>query len=269
MFFSFLNGYSFHEHTKQGKPVHAVLLHCEPEHSSAGPAASAVTSTPMQVNSVFSLRASVTPDDYDWVGSPQPGVERVMLDRIGAEKARATSIVRYAPGSHFPPHSHPGGEEILVLSGTFSEGEAHYPAGWYLRSPPGSSHQPFSDPGATIFVKLWQMPASETRSVRIDTRAQSAWQPLGEREICPLFSGPAEQVCLQRLPAGMALFPESVPGAELLVLAGTVLESQTRYETGSWLRLPRGHHPDLVAGPQGACFYLKTGHLPATLQETR
>jgi anti-sigma factor ChrR (cupin superfamily) len=48
----------------------------------------------MQVNSDFSLRASVTPDEYHWVSSPQAGVERVMLDRIGAEKARATSIVR-------------------------------------------------------------------------------------------------------------------------------------------------------------------------------
>jgi anti-sigma factor ChrR (cupin superfamily) len=223
----------------------------------------------MLINSDFSLRACVTPGDYHWVSSPQPGVERVMLDRLGGEKARATSIVRYAPGSHFPPHSHPGGEEILVLSGTFSEGDTDYPAGWYLRNPPGSSHQPSSEPGATLFVKLWQMPAGETRSVRIDTGARSAWQPLGERVVCPLFSDPAEQVCLQRLPAGTALFPEPVPGAELLVLDGTLLEGETRYQAGSWLRLPMGQYPDLIAGPQGATLYLKTGHLPATEKETR
>lgn len=185
-----------------------------------------------------------------------------MLDRLGGEKARATSIVRYAPDSHFPPHSHPGGEEILVLSGTFSAGDEHYPAGWYLRNPPGSSHQPYSDPGATIFVKLWQMPAGEARQVRIDTRAPSAWQQLGEREVCPLFSDPAEQVCLQRLKPGTALFPAPVPSAELLVLAGALVEGETRYECGSWLRLPQGHYPQITAGPQGATLYLKTGHLP-------
>ena len=216
----------------------------------------------MLVNPDFSSRASLPPDDYQWVASPQAGVERVMLDRLGGEKARATSLVRYAPGSQFPAHSHPGGEEILVLSGTFSEGDQHYPAGCYLRSPPGSSHQPYSDEGATIFVKLWQMPAGETRRVRLDTRVPSAWQRLGERELCPLFSDPAEQVCLLRLPAGEPLLTEPVPSAELLVLAGSVLDGQSGYECGSWLRLPQGRYPDLVAGAQGATLYLKTGHLP-------
>src|SRR3546814_4407076 len=97
----------------------------------------------MFINADFSLRAVVASHQYQWVASPQAGVERVMLDRLGGEQARATSIVRYAPSSRFPRHQHPGGEEILVLSGTFSEGNNHYPAGWYMRNPPGSSHQPF------------------------------------------------------------------------------------------------------------------------------
>lgn len=67
----------------------------------------------MRLNADFSRRAIVTPEQYQWVASPQSGVERVMLDRVGEEKARATSIVRYAPGSWFPQHPHPGGEEIL------------------------------------------------------------------------------------------------------------------------------------------------------------
>ena len=83
----------------------------------------------MLINADFSCRAALTAEQHQWIKSPQNGVERVMLDRVGAEKARATSLVRYAPNSHFPHHQHPGGEEILVLSGTFSANDKHYPAG--------------------------------------------------------------------------------------------------------------------------------------------
>lgn len=51
----------------------------------------------MQLNADFSERVVVRPEDYSWVDSPMPGVERMMLDRIGDEVARATSLVRYAP----------------------------------------------------------------------------------------------------------------------------------------------------------------------------
>ncbi|WP_116384260.1 cupin domain-containing protein [Cupriavidus taiwanensis] len=215
----------------------------------------------MLVNADFSLRAVVTPRQYHWTPSPQPGVERVMLDRLGGEKARATSVVRYAPNSCFPRHPHPGGEEILVLSGTFSEGQAHYPAGWYLRSPPGSSHQPSSGEGAVIFVKLWQMQPSESQLVRIDTRDESRWTVRNGRESCLLFADDIEHVSLERVPAGASVFNGHVEGVELLVLGGGLRERGQEYERGSWLRLPPGTYPDLVADVFGACVYLKTGHL--------
>lgn len=222
----------------------------------------------MLINADFSRRAIVAPHQYQWVASPQGGVERVMLDRVGAEKARATSIVRYAPDSYFPRHLHPGGEEILVLSGTFSEGDEHYPAGWYLRNPPGSSHQPFSKEGAVIFVKLCQMPPHEQRRVRIDTRDPSSWQRQGGCEVCPLFSDDTEQVCLQRLAPGDALFADPVDGAELLVLAGDVVAGDQSFERGSWIRLPEGEYPEIAVGAQGATVYLKTGHLADVAMET-
>jgi anti-sigma factor ChrR (cupin superfamily) len=216
----------------------------------------------MRINADFSRPALVTPDQHQWVPSPQQGVDRIMLDRIGEEKARATSIVRYAPNSNFPVHSHPGGEEVLVLSGTFSEGDTHYPAGWYLRNPPGSSHQPGSAEGTVIFVKLWQMLPSQTRSVRIDTGQASAWQRSGDREICPLYNDDHETVSLQRLASGQALFCAAVPGAELLLLAGSLVQNGQAYPNGSWLRLPPGNHADILAGPDGATVYLKTGQHP-------
>lgn len=219
----------------------------------------------MLVNADFSRAVLVTPHRYDWVASPQPGVERVMLDRIGAEQARATSIVRYAPDSLFPRHAHPGGEEILVLSGTFSDEHGDFPEGWYLRNPPGSAHQPASRDGALIFVKLRQMAPGDDRLVRIDTRAPASWQARGDRAVCPLFAGHGEQVCLQRVGPQAAIFGtmpgDAASGAELLVLEGALLFDGQACPRGSWIRLPAGANPALLAGPAGATFYLKTGHL--------
>ena len=74
----------------------------------------------MELNADFTKRAVVHGAAIPWQASPMPvGVERRMLDRIGDEVARATSIVRYAPKSQFSPHTHGGGEEFLVLGWGF------------------------------------------------------------------------------------------------------------------------------------------------------
>ena len=209
----------------------------------------------MLINADFSQPASLKLEQQEWVASPQGGVKRMMLDRIGAEKARATSLVRYAPESYFPHHEHPGGEEILVLEGTFSADDTHYPKGWYLRNPPGSGHRPYSDEGALIFVKLRQMPESETRYAAIDTNDASYWQTVNGREVCKLFSGDYEQVSLQRIKAGEPVFSDSlavdnvssadaaaniVGGVEILVIEGTLVAAENQYRPQSWIRLPAG-----------------------------
>lgn len=215
----------------------------------------------MLVNADFSQRAVSLPAEQHWVNSPQQGVERIMLDRLGDEKTRATSIVRYAPESYFPHHQHPGGEEILVLSGVFSDGDDHYPTGWYIRNPPSSGHQPYSREGAIIFVKLWQMSPDEDQHVRIDTNDADNWQRQGDREVCPLFADEREQVSLERWQAGTALTIENVKGAEILVVAGELNDGEVTYPTNSWLRYPLGANIELTAGLEGATVYLKTGHL--------
>jgi anti-sigma factor ChrR (cupin superfamily) len=70
----------------------------------------------MKINADFSKFACVHTVDQEWLASPMAGVDRKPLDRVGIEVARATSIVRYAPQSHFSPHIHSGGEEFIVLS---------------------------------------------------------------------------------------------------------------------------------------------------------
>lgn len=107
------------------------------------------------INSDFEQRIVIQPNDYRWVESPIKGVMRMMLDRIGDEKARATSIVRYEPFSEFSSHIHTSGEEFLVLNGIFSYEHRSYKIGRYARNPIGSSHTPkIGKEGATIFVNL-------------------------------------------------------------------------------------------------------------------
>src|SRR5271170_573716 len=122
----------------------------------------------MELNADFTRRAIVHAARLDWMTSPIAGVDRRMLDRIGEEVARATSIVRYAPGSRFSPHMHGGGEEFLVLEGVFQDEHGEFPADYYIRNPPTSSHTPRSTLGCTIFVKLWQFDPDDRTHVRID-----------------------------------------------------------------------------------------------------
>ncbi|MCL6239918.1 cupin domain-containing protein [Acinetobacter sp. ANC 7086] len=124
----------------------------------------------MHLHADFSKPIIITPQDYHWVKSPGGQVNRMMLDRIGAEKARATSVVEFSPQTPFTEHTHPLGEEVLVLTGTFTENEdQHYLAGWYMRNPHQSSHRVSSEMGCQIFVKLIQMTEHEVTPTRINT----------------------------------------------------------------------------------------------------
>lgn len=70
-----------------------------------------------------------------WIASPHVGVWRKPLARGDAERGHATSLVKFNPGTSFKEHDHPLGEEILVLSGTFSDHTGDYHAGSYFRNP--------------------------------------------------------------------------------------------------------------------------------------
>lgn len=216
----------------------------------------------MLINADFSQAACVVPDQHCWVASPQSGVARVMLDRVGDEVARATSLVRYAPASVFPPHTHGAGEEILVLSGTFSDESGDFGAGWYVRNPPGSRHQPLSREGALIFVKLRQMPADEAQTVRVDSNRAQAWQCDSDGvAVCPLFASAYEQVCLRRLPRAQVWMEANESGLELLVLSGTLQVNEHCLPPHGWLRLPPGIGVRCFAGQEDVVFYIKTNHL--------
>src|SRR5215831_18878756 len=161
----------------------------------------------MNLNSDFGARAAIHAARLDWTPSPIPGVDRRMLDRIGDEVARATSIVRYAPHSRFAPHTHSGGEEFLVLDGVFQDEHGDYPTGTYVRNPPTSSHTPGSETGCTIFVKLWQFDPGDRTHLRVDTSAL-AFMPVPNRPgvvEAELFEDARERVCLERWAPDVAI----------------------------------------------------------------
>lgn len=216
----------------------------------------------MQLNANLSQRAVVYAPDLPWVDSPLPGVQRRLLERDGGEVARATSIVRYAPGSHFDPHVHELGEEFLVLEGVFSDESGDFGAGMYVRNPPGSRHRPHSEPGCVIFVKLRQFDPKDDQVVRVDTR-RGIWQAAAPDGLAlmPLFERGSERVLLQRLAPGTRLPPHSHPGGEeIYVLDGELADEHGRYPAGTWLRQPAGsaHAP---YSTRGCTLYVKTGHL--------
>ena len=112
----------------------------------------------MQFRTDISEAIILRTTELAWYPSPAPGVERRMLSRDDATGV-VTSIVRYAPGASYPVHSHPGGEEILVMDGVFRDEHGNYPAGSWLRSPHRSVHTPFTAAeGATIWVKIGHLP---------------------------------------------------------------------------------------------------------------
>jgi len=217
----------------------------------------------MKINADFERRVLLHADEIDWQPSPMPGVSRRPLDRIGGEVARATTIVRYDPGSQFSAHTHDGGEEFIVLEGVFQDEHGDFPAGSYIRNPPTSSHTPGSELGCTIFVKLWQFDPADRTHVRMDLNKISAVEDPHRRgvRVTPLFKDDREDVRLEVWEPNTSATYLADGGAEFLVLDGTVEESEAALRTHSWLRIPDGGTVSLKAGPNGVRIWMKTGHL--------
>ncbi len=220
----------------------------------------------MKLHADLTKRAVVFSEDLPWRDSPLPGVQRRMLERDGEEVARATSIVRYARGSSFSPHSHGGGEEFFVLDGVFQDEHGAFPAGSYIRNPPTTRHTPGSEPGCTIFVKLWQFDPEDRTQVRLDTGALAYATADGRPGVDSksLFEDAHEQVRLERWAPGASVTLPSPGGIELLVLDGAFQEGGEAFGQHSWLRLPATGALRAIAGAHGCRVWVKEGHLSRT-----
>lgn len=215
----------------------------------------------MDINSDYSQRVVINSHDLPWTSSPEFGVDRRMLDRIGDEVAKATSIVRYQPGSKFKSHIHDLGEEIFVLEGVFSDETGHYPVGSYIMNPPGSSHAPFSEEGCTLFVKLRHLGADQTEREVVDTRTALWYQGLVPGlKVMPLMRQGSGSTLVQWDPQTYFNPHKHFGGEEILVISGVFEDEFGRYPAGTWIRSPHmsQHQP---FSKEGCTIFVKTGHL--------
>ena len=216
------------------------------------------------VNQDFTKRIAINSAKEIWHKSPSDGVERLYLERDdGGESAVATSIVRFAPGSKFDEHVHDGGEEFIVLEGTFSDEFGSYPKGTYVRNPMGSSHNPYSDSGCILFVKLRQFQTGDQEQVKINTNNET-WLPglVDGLSVMPLHHFKTEHVALVKWAPNTIFNPhQHWGGEEILVLEGIFYDEFGVYPKGSWLRSPHLSQHTPFTKEEGALIFVKTGHL--------
>ncbi len=212
------------------------------------------------INLDFSKQIIIETDKMEWSPSPLPGVDRRRLEREEAEAGRATSIVRYAPGSSFSSHTHGGGEEYFVIEGTFSDQSGDYGKGYYVRNPPGSSHAPHSDEGCTIFVKLCQMEHEGEPQVNLDTN-KAEWEQSDMKGLSQmqLFQNQREHVQLEKLdPETELKITTDETRLEILILEGSIDLEGEIFDKYTWIRLPKESEA-VMKTKNGCCFWSKRG----------
>lgn len=67
-----------------------------------------------------------------------------------------TFLLKFEPGSKYPYHNHPGGEEILVLEGGCEIEGTTFLQGDYLYTPANFKHAVRSKQGCTLFLMVPQ-----------------------------------------------------------------------------------------------------------------
>lgn len=84
--------------------------------------------------------------------------EGVTMHRLyGSDTGASAAVLKYEPGASVPLHEHTGFEHVLILHGSQSDDEGHYPAGTFTVNPPGTAHRVWSDEGCVALL-IWERP---------------------------------------------------------------------------------------------------------------
>ena len=105
-----------------------------------------------------------------WTPGAQPGLEVLPLYNA-LDWPETMCLERLAPGAVLPRETCEGGKEVFVLEGRLEDEDDGYPAGAWLRLPPGSAHAPRSAEGCICYVKRGHLadmaPPAEGRVVQL------------------------------------------------------------------------------------------------------
>ncbi|CAJ1430099.1 unnamed protein product [Effrenium voratum] len=226
----------------------------------------------IELNSDKSQSCLVNTDTIDWIQTAAGGVRRKMIERLGGEVARATTVVSFEPNASFPSHRHEGGEEFIVLEGDWFDDWATQPSYTYVRNYIGSRHTPRIGPkGCTILVKLCQMSTEQTEPDHSQwdiSSSNPSWRrsPNGRREL-RVYESPFEEVHFERWePHQTGQVEVDGAGEEVFVVEGSFVDELGEHRRWSWCRASaaaRGGARRLTrrAGPEGCLLYIKSRHL--------
>lgn len=215
----------------------------------------------MEINSDISQRVVIQQAALPWIDSPSAGVQHRVLERGADDAARATMVIKFAPGSSLHGACE-FGEEIVVLDGVLTDELGSYKKGDYLKNPPGSSHAYESAEGCTLFVKRQHLEIEEDQRILVQTESRPWYQGLVDGlSVMPLSEFATRHTALVRWAQGTKFNAHRhFGGEEIYVLDGVFADEFGKYPAGTWMRSPHlsAHCPYSM---EGCTILVKTGHL--------
>lgn len=220
-----------------------------------------------EINVDFRIPVIVESKIIDWEIAPIIGIRQECFERTQGGKSCLTVLTQLPAGQTFKKSGHEGGIEFFILSGSCSDSDGDYSAGYYVRNAAGRCHKFYTDSGCTVLFKLGHFQPLDRNRVVIDTMSPSVrWQPIGEPGISclSLHDFSEEGVYLYRIrPECWVTFKLQKHGLELFVCKGSIAVKGNRYVTGAWLRYPAGSRVK-VSAVDSVYLYVKKNIFPKT-----
>lgn len=216
-----------------------------------------------QLNIDFERVVVVNTEELPWLPMTGEGVTQRLLEKIGTDICRTTTIIRCLAGSPIPAHALDQGEEIIVLEGEYTDELGVYPAGSYIKNSKGAQRTSITKIGCVLFVKQGHLQQDDTERVVVDV-ANSDWRQglVAGLSVMPLSEFKGEHNALVRWQPGTVFTAHRHwGGEEIYVIEGVFEDEFGRYPKGTWVRNPHlsQHAP---FSREGCTIFVKVGHLP-------
>ncbi|HEX7759927.1 MAG TPA: cupin domain-containing protein [Caulobacteraceae bacterium] len=95
-------------------------------------------------------------DERSWAPTETPGLDfSVLRPHPGGG---ATIFLKFGKGVVGAEHTHPGGEELFVVSGDITIGGRRLKTGDFLYTPPGATHDALAHEETVLLMNLPKLP---------------------------------------------------------------------------------------------------------------